>query len=810
MQNIIVTGDINIPINPGKIDTSSENYLTLTSFHGLLPAHTFITRDLSGTCLDHVLVKTKKPSTTIVPQSTLTDHKCVLFCLNHKISNTETFYQTKVNNESLEKDILNIDTKPIYQQTDPNQSITYLIKAITTAINKNTETKIIPRRKKIMKPWITQGLLRCMRHRDKLHKKSNQNPNDETLKITYKRYRNFCNGLLKKLKRQYDRDNISNAGNDSKRLWKAIKDITNTSKTKNYPKELLSAEITPQVAVNKVNEYYVKVGESLAERIPQTNDGENETINDKSSNNNSFFLGDTDEREVEQIIMGLRTTCAMGVDQISNKILKDFKDFLVPPITFIFNQCLQLGIFPRDLKVSKVLPIHKGGDRDRVNNYRPISILPSLSKILEKIINKRLVNYLEKNNVLSKNQFGFRQNKSTDDAVLSLTEFVATKLDNSKKCISIFIDLAKAFDTVSVPLLMNKLEKIGIRGAQLELFKDYLSERHQCVSIGEHTSALLPILYGVPQGSILGPTLFLIYINNLLSMNMKLISYADDTALLFSADSWEEAFTEAQRGFNAVGSWLRRNLLSLNVEKTKYMTFSIRSSGQPSDDFTIFSHTCPPGTRNCNCPSLERVKCIKYLGVLIDNNLSFKPHIDLLTTRIRKLIFIFKSLRHILDSSKLKQIYFALCQSLLNYCISSWGGAHKTNLKSVEVAQRAILKVCTFRPFRYPTTLLYEYCEVLTVRQLFLLSIIKRQHSELIFNPSILKRRRKHTICKSRRFNTVFIRKFFCFLGPFIYNRINKTKFIYCLNGGLCKREVTKWLLTLNYVDTEDLLAVMQ
>lgn len=813
VKNVMVTGDINVAINADKLDTSSEKYLNLTAYHGFLPAHTFITRDLSGTCLDHVLLKTKKPSITLVPQSTLTDHKCVIVYWSLKMeNNSKTFMQTKINYEGIRKEICNIDTNIIYKQKDPNISLTFLINTISTAIKNNSETKMLPRRQRIIKPWITPGLLRCIRHRDNLHKKSNRFPNNEILKITYKRYRNFCNGLIKRLKRKFDKEQISNAGNDSKKLWHAIKSITSTSKIYKHSNELLSSDSSPQTEVNKVNEYFVNVGKSLAQSIPQNN--KSDPCNHIPLNSKSFFMAETDELEVDHIIRDLKSVCATGIDKISNKILKDHKDYLVPLLTFIFNQCLQMGTFPTALKISNVHPIHKSGDRNRVSNYRPISILPSLSKILEKIINNRLVLFLENNNLLSPNQFGFRRNKSTEDAVMNLTNSIATNLDKSKKCVSIFLDLAKAFDTVSVPLLLRKLERLGVRGVQLDLFRDYLSNRFQCVSIGEHTSSTLPVHYGVPQGSILGPTLFLVYINDLLQLNIpqgKAISYADDTALVFAADSWELTFEAAQHGCNIVRDWLSQNLLSLNVDKTKYVTFSIRSSGQPKEDLSLHFHHCAtPNLRNCMCLPLQRVPTIKYLGVLIDSNLSFKPHIDLLSGRIRKLIYVFKTLRHILEPITLKQVYLALCQSIISYCISAWGGAPKSYLKTAEVAQRAILKVCTFRPFLYPTTLLYNFCEVLTVRQLFLLSILRKQHNAVIFNPTIKNRRRKHNICKTERFRTTYIRRFFSFLGPFMYNKVNKIKFIHHLNYCSFKKEVTKLLLSLTYNDTEDLLVVLQ
>lgn len=246
----------------------------------------------------------------------------------------------------------------------------------------------------------------------------------------------------------------------------------------------------------------------LAEDLINSRKIQDEKTNDYPAPLKSFVLESTDEDEIEQVIISLKTNCSVGWDGISNALLKQNRKELIAPLTHIGSKCLELGIFPKDLKLSQAIPIHKGGDKDQVHNYRPIAILPALSKILEKIINLRLVSYLESNKILSQQQFGFRCGKSTDDAVNELVEHISLNLDKGNKCVTIYLDLAKAFDSISVPLLIKKLEKIGITGKPLDLFIDYLTDREQAVRIGSHISATVPITYGVPQGSILGPTLF--------------------------------------------------------------------------------------------------------------------------------------------------------------------------------------------------------------------------------------------------------------------------------------------------------------
>lgn len=349
---------------------------------------------------------------------------------------------------------------------------------------------------------------------------------------------------------------------------------------------------------------------------------------------------------------------------------------------------------------------------------------------------------------------------------------------------------------------------MGIRGLPLQIFADYLSNRTQCVKINNYFSGELPVTFGVPQGSVVGPTLFLVYVNqlcNLLLQNGKITAFADDTALTFTGDTWHEVFDAAQRGLDQVLKWLNKNQLTLNTDKTKIICFTLRQSTQPPNFYSLIAHSSVcPNIITCSCPKLTRTPTFKYLGVTLDDNLSFSAHIDLLTARIRKLIFVFKTLRHVAEAQIVKRVYLALCQSLLSYCVSAWGGAPKTTMLKLERAQRAVLKVSTFRPILFPTEDLYKCCKVLSVRQLFVLNTVLLQHKATPF--AIITKRRRDEVCQHYRCNFSFTKRFLCFQGPKLYNELNKILKFYSLSIPSLKKSVVNFLLTVNYSDTERLL----
>ena len=432
----------------------------------------------------------------------------------------------------------------------------------------------------------------------------------------------------------------------------------------------------------------------------------------ENPNKYNSFITPTDPQEVLKLINDIDPKKASDVYSISPRFIKDSKFFLADALCKLFNVSIEDQCFPDTLKFAKVLPSHKGKSTMECKNYRPISLLPMFSKIIEKLMYERLLSFINKHNILSQHQYGFQSGKSTELAINSLLGNVNESFEEKKNNICIFLDFAKAFDTVNHQILLKKLNYYGIRGHSLRWFENYLQERKQCVSIGNTNSDVKILKCGVPQGSILGPLLFLIYINDITnsSNKLKFLLFADDTCLSYSFESRQEAETTINEELQKVSEWLVTNRLSLNVDKSNYIIFSLKNK---RDKLSI----------TMNNEHIQEKESTKYLGVILDRKMNWKTHISQIKLRLSKGIGILYRIRNYVPKLTLRSLYFAFIQSNVNYCLLNWGGAPPTILKPIKTSLNKAVRIMSFKDNRYHANNLYKELNILPLEECYKLNL---------------------------------------------------------------------------------------
>ena len=525
--------------------------------------------------------------------------------------------------------------------------------------------------------------------KNKMFNRKKRQPKNEHLKQVYNIFRNRVNRELHKAKKEYYSQYFEDNGKNSKMIWEGIRSIININKTKtSFISQLkINDKLIDNTKdiVESLNDYFVNVGPDTEKSIPHNPIIKPENYL-RNRNQFHFKIDDISEEEVLDIIKQCEIK-ATGPQSIPVNLLKLIPDLIIAPLVKIIDNSFTTGIFPDALKISKVIPIHKGDSTQELNNYRPISLLSIFDKIIEKLMHKRLYNFLEYHKILFENQFGFRKNNSTTYALMEITEKIKESIDKKKYGCGIFIDLRKAFDTVNHNILLNKLEHYGIRGTALLWFKSYLSNRIQYVFHNGESSKPQLITSGVPQGSVLGPLLFLLYINDLpnISKILQFYLFADDTNIYYEGDTLEKIELVINKELKKLRNWLIVNRLSLNIAKTNFVVFHPFSKPL-NQKITLKIH------KN----AITEKDHVKYLGIMIDSTLKWKVHIDNLSSKLSKNIGLFYKIRPYVDPKILKSLYYSLVYSHLTYGIEVWGSAAVTLINKILIIQKRLVRLITF------------------------------------------------------------------------------------------------------------------
>jgi hypothetical protein len=453
-------------------------------------------------------------------------------------------------------------------------------------------------------------------------------------------------------------------------------------------------------------------------------------------------FGAISQAEFITLINNLEPKSSGDIDGISNKMLKFVKFEIATPLVHMFNLSLSTGIFPSKLKMSRTVPIFKSGDPQKCDNYRPISLLSNISKVLEKAVAERLMNHLKYNNLINENQFGFQPGISTVHHLTKLTNYVAKELNNKNFVIGIFLDLKKAFDVVPHKILIEKLKKLGIGGTEIMWFTNYLAGRSQKVDIGGKLSDIEQITISILQGSILGPILFLCFINDLPNcIDMHALLFADDTAGLLSGPELQPLIAKANLELQKLSMWFRANKMAVNVKKTKYIIFKQKGKRIEigENEGVIFNNNDINATQDASkIFALDRIydgnpnkqdRSFKLLGVWLDEHLSFNQHCSNVCSKLSQANFIINRVKNLLPKKVLTTLYYALFHPHILYCLPVFSGTTSKNLKKIATLQKkAVRAICTAK-YNAHTATLFQQQNILPLDKLIIYTQSMLTHS---------------------------------------------------------------------------------
>ena len=675
-EGYIICGDLNVDfLNNSSYKTYLTDLFNSFAITNLLPLEP--TRSAAGcqpSALDYV-VSNNNNFKAVNINTNIADHLGQLISLTPKSytpipKSVATYFYKRFFNEN---NLLNLkhllatnDISEVFSMEDVNDAWNYFSNAILYYLElacPNARVKICHNRQP--QSWINTDILKDSENLKNLHWLT-KNTNSQELSLVYREAKKNFQIKIDLTKKSFYQNKITTSANPSKAIWEVVNSKTGRAKTNNNINCIKLDNTTIITDLREISNLFCHYYSKDIEQKLLNCTGHNSLHSLPNLNENTIFMPNITLDEMTNALKSLKNKRACcGSEDIPVVAMEYIWEYIKYPLCHLFNLFLSSGIYPDKLKLGEIIPLFKKGDKGLIQNYRPITGLPTFSKLFEKIITTRFESFLNKFRLITGAQHGFRRNHSTNTAAFEFIQFIYSSLDKNYFTLALLFDLTRAFDCVDAKILVKKLYALGFRGKTNDLLKSFLSKRKVRVRIGHILSDQNEQQYGVPQGSVLAPLLFLLFINDIekflnLGPNTILVLYADDSSIGLSSPSLKELITQANIILDRFKDWCTCNGLLVNENKTNYLCFYKR-------------RVVPDVTLEMSGIKVHRVDSCKFLGLHIDSQLTWLPHIEYILGKINSSYYAIINLKNVLNTKQLLNVYYALTYSHLKYMVLYWG-----------------------------------------------------------------------------------------------------------------------------------------